>query len=607
MKVAVRADSAQVTSSVRLYLRGLALLAEERGLAISLALAGVLVAGLQLAEPVLFGRIVDGLAHGGSGASRWIVLWAGLGLFGICASVCLSVLSDRLAHRRECVVLRDAFEHAIGLSASDHARSGSGAVVRTLTAGSDSLFWIWLPTLREQLPALCTVLFLLPTGLVIDVRMSAILIVLAAAYTLSNVYVLNKTDSGQRAIERQQNDVSSRLSDVVSNVTVVQGFTRMSAEIDALRDLLAAVLSARYPVLTWWGVLVVLQRGAATITMVAMLALGVVLLRRGELSVGEIVSFTAFANLLIGKLDQLSSFVLRTHQGLAPTRSLFALLDTQPSVIDRPGAHALPVVHGAVRYESVSFRYPGTEAPGVFDLSFEAAAGTTTALVGPTGSGKSTTLAFLQRWIEPQHGRVLIDEHDILDLQVSSLRAAIAVVYQESGLFNRSIAENIAIGKPGASQQEIEQAARLAEADEFAREKPGGYGFVIGERGAALSGGERQRLAIARAILKNAPILILDEATSALDTETEAKIKRALVQLRRGRTTFLIAHRLSTIASADQILVIERGRIVERGSYAELEKQGGTFARLVASGSFSVAEPNETTLQPVGAGPAPRP
>jgi ATP-binding cassette subfamily B protein len=265
------------------------MLAEERGLASCLALAGVVVAGLQLAEPVLFGRIVDGLAHGGTSASRLIALWAGLGIFGICASVCLSVLSDRLAHRRESIVLRDAFEHAIGLSASDQARRGSGAVVRTLTAGSDSLFWIWLPTLREQLPALCTVLFMLPTGLFIDTRMSVSLIVLAAAYTLSNVYVMKKTDSGQRAIERQQNDVSSRLSDVVSNVTVVQGFTRMSAEIDAMRDLLTAVLHARYPVLTWWGVLVVLQRGAATIAMVAMLVLGSMLLRRGELSVGEIV------------------------------------------------------------------------------------------------------------------------------------------------------------------------------------------------------------------------------------------------------------------------------------------------------------------------------
>ena len=198
---------------------------------------------------------------------------------------------------------------------------GSARVVRNIQA-RHALFWIWLSSLRDQLPALFGILFLLPTGILMDRRMAAILVVLALAYTISNVIVIRRTSRGQRSVERYTNDVSSRLSDVIGNVTIVQSFTRLGAEITAMRDLLTALLFARYPVLTWWGVLAVLQRSAATLTMVAVLALGTILAERGELSVGEIVSFTAFASLLIGKLDQLSGFVVRTQDNLAPVASL---------------------------------------------------------------------------------------------------------------------------------------------------------------------------------------------------------------------------------------------------------------------------------------------
>ena len=221
----------------------------------------------------------------------------------------------------------------------------------------------------------------------------------------------------------------------------------------------------------------------------------------------------------------------------APTlRSFFDLLDATDGVREKPGARPLENVAGNVRYEDVTFRFTNSDQ-GVFDISFEAPAGKTVALVGPTGAGKTTTLALLQRLRAPDSGRITVDGHDIADVTLTSLRHNIAVVFQDAGLFNRSIAENIRVGRPEATDAEVEQAARLAEAHDFIAKKPGGYQFVIGERGASLSGGERQRIAIARAILKNAPILILDEATSALDVETEARIKRALDRLRKGRTT----------------------------------------------------------------------
>ena len=242
---------------------------------------------------------------------------------------------------------------------------------------------------------------------------------------------------------------------------------------------------------------------------------------------------------------------------------------------------------GNVRYEDVTFRFKNSEQ-GVFDINFDAAAGETVALVGPTGAGKTTTLALLQRLRSPDEGRISVDGHDIADVTLGSLRGNMAVVFQDAGLFNRSIAENIRIGRPEASDAEVAEGGTSSpKPHDFIAKKPGGYAFVIGERGASLSGGERQRIAIARAILKDAPILILDEATSALDVETEARIKRALDRLRRGRTTFIIAHRLSTVANADRILVLDGGRIVERGNFRELVAQKGLFARLVAEGGFT--------------------
>lgn len=364
-----------------------------------------------------------------------------------------------------------------------------------------------------------------------------------------------------------------------------------------MRALARELLGAQYPVLTWWGLLAVLQRAAATLTMVVILIAGSILARRGELTVGEIVSFVAFATLLIGKLDQLSGFVVRVHQQAPALRALFALMDQSLAAVEKPDAVALEHVRGDVAYDGVTLRYDAGPQ-GVTNLNFAAKAGETIAIVGPTGSGKSTTVALLQRFRDPQSGTIRIDGHDIADVTLLSLRRAIAVVFQDAGLFNRTIGDNIRIGKPDATAAEVERAARLAEAHDFISQKTGGYEFMIGERGASLSGGERQRLAIARAILKDAPILILDEATSALDSETEAKIKRALDTLRRGRTTFIVAHRLSTVADADQIIVLDHGRIVERGRFDELANGPGLFARLVAEGGFTVPKTTETADLP---------
>jgi ATP-binding cassette, subfamily B, beta-glucan exporter len=572
-------------TTFEVYKRALGLLVSERSVAAVLVVAGMIIAVVQVYEQVLFGWVVDALSEG-KGAFHIIGQWAALGLGGILASVVVAVAADRLAHRRRLAAMSLAFERAITLPISYHAEKGSGAVVRTILSGTDVLFWLWLSFLREQLTAIVGILFLVPVAVRMDARMASILGVLAVVYLLLNVFVVRKTSDGQAAIEKYHTNVYGRVGDVLGNVTIVQSYTRLGTELDDMRAIMKDLLTAQYPVLTWWGVLTVLTRAAATVTMVLVFAMGAVLAEQGQITVGAIVSFVAFANLLIGKLDQLSGFVVRIFQQAPTLRTYFELLDTQANVIEKSTATAIPSVKGHVEFKDVSFRYgPGSQ--GIFDVNFEARPGKTLALVGPTGSGKTTTLALLQRMRSTDAGAILVDGHDVTDVTITSLRHNIAVVFQDAGLFNRSIAENIRIGKMDATDEEVHRAAKLAEAHEFIQQKPGGYDFVIGERGLSLSGGERQRLAVARAILKDAPILILDEATSALDAETEGKIKRALDALRKGRTTFIIAHRLSTVADADTILVLDKGRIVERGTFSGLVAQKGLFARLVAEGGFT--------------------
>ncbi|MFL5337603.1 MAG: glucan ABC transporter ATP-binding protein/ permease [Geminicoccaceae bacterium] len=580
-----QADQASAWSLIRTYGRALALLRDERGVVLMLVVANTVMGLVQLAEPVLFGKVVDALGRNGP-VFGLIGLWAVLGIGGIAAGVAVALYADRLAHRRRTAALAAAFERAITLPLSYHARAGSGRVVRTMLSGTDALFMIWLSFFREHLSALVGIGFLIPTALFMNVQLAGLLAVLAVVYVCVNYVVVRRTQAGQVAVERHHQDVFGRVGDVIGNVTVVQSYARFATEASQLQGLMRQLLAAQFPVLTWWALLTILTRASATVVMVVIFAVGAVLSRAGQITVGEIVSFIGFASLLIGRLDQLTGFVGRFFIQAPTVDAFFDLLATKDDVRDTPGAVVLQNVTGRVVFEGLSYRFPGS-SQGVFDLTFAAEPGQTVALVGPTGSGKTTTLALLQRLRDPEAGRILIDGVDVRDVTLVSLRHAMAVVFQEAGLFNRSIRENLLVGKPDASDAELEEAARRAEAHAFIMNKPGDYDFVIGERGQTLSGGERQRLAIARALLKDAPILLLDEATSALDTETEARIKKALDAVRAGRTTFVIAHRLSTIVDADLIVVLDAGRIVEQGRFEELARGTGPFARLVAEGSFT--------------------
>jgi subfamily B ATP-binding cassette protein MsbA len=265
-------------------------------------------------------------------------------------------------------------------------------------------------------------------------------------------------------------------------------------------------------------------------------------------------------------------------EGRAALARIFTLLDEPARITDKPGAKPLVVSSGRIAFEHVNFAYD--DAPALHDISFTVNPGETVALVGPSGAGKSTIFNLLPRLYDVASGAVLIDGADLRDVTLASLRASIALVSQESALFNDTIRANIALGKPGATQSEIEAAAEAAAAHEFIAAMPRGYDANVGERGASLSGGERQRIALARAFLRDAPILLLDEATSALDASSEAKVQEALQHLSNGRTVLVIAHRLSTVRNANRILVFDQGSIVETGTHEQLIARGGVYTEL---------------------------
>ncbi|MBN8967367.1 MAG: ATP-binding cassette domain-containing protein, partial [Rhizobiales bacterium] len=346
--------------------------------------------------------------------------------------------------------------------------------------------------------------------------------------------------------------------------------------------------AVQMPVLSWWALVAVMTRASTTITILAIFVVGIILNGQGVASIGEIVMFVSFATMLIQKLEQVVGFINSVFMEAPRLQEFFDVLDAVPAVRDRPDAIDPGRLQGLVEFNDVSFSYDG-KRPAVADLSFTALPGQTIALVGETGAGKSTAIALLHRAFDPQSGIIKIDGMDVRGMTLAALRRNIGVVFQEALLFNRSIAENLRVGKPDATDAELRAAAEGAQAIDFIERNEQKFETSAGERGRLLSGGERQRLSIARALLKNPPILILDEATSALDAVTEAKVNAALDAVMKGRTSFVIAHRLSTIRNATTILVFDQGRIIESGTFDELVARGGYFAEL-ARAQFMVQE-----------------
>src|SRR5262247_2101621 len=582
---------------LRLYIRVLALLGPEARLGWALAIANVSLASAQFIEPVLFGRIVDNLANAQSGARAvsWSDLiplvgaWVAFGLFIIVTGTVVALHADRLAHRHTQKVRADYFEHVLQLPLDYHTGTHSGRLMKIMLTGTNTLWSLWLSFFRDHLTSLVSLLVLMPLTLFINWRFGLLLMLLCVVFAVLIAFVINHTEKLQRQVESHYTDMAERTTDTLGNIALIQSYARIETEVSQMRNVGNKLLGAQMPVLSWWALAAVLTRTSTTLTMLAILIVGIFLYLAGLSTVGEIVMFMSFATMLIAKLESVVHFCNYMVMDAPRLQEYFDVLDTVPSVRDRPDAVDPGRLRGLIEFQKVTYSYDG-KRPAVEDLEFTALPGETIALVGATGAGKSTALGLLHRVFDPQSGVIKIDGMDIRALTLSALRRNIGVVFQEALLFNRSIQENLQVGKPDASEEEMREACQRAQALEIIERNPEGFLAQVGERGRLLSGGERQRISIARALLKNPPILILDEATSALDALTEAKVQAALDEVMKGRTTFVIAHRLATVRNATRILVFDGGRIIESGTFDELVARGGHFAEIARS-QFMAGEP----------------
>lgn len=577
----------------QVYARALRYLAENRLRVGIVVIANVILAAISIAEPILFGRIIDAISSG-SDATGILMIWAAFGVFNTIAYVLVAREADRLAHGRRATLLTEAFGRIISMPLSWHQQRGTSNALHTLLRASETLFGLWLEFMRTHLATAVALLLLIPTAISMDLRLSFVLIALGVVYWIIGRMVMQRTKNGQAAVEKHYHTVFSHVSDSISNVSVLHSYNRIEAETKALKGFTERLLSAQYPVLDWWALASALNRTASTVSMMIILVIGTLLVRSGELRVGDVIAFIGFANLLIGRLDQMRAFATQIFEARSKLEDFFTLEDSVKDREEPMDAKDLGHAAGTVEFRDVSFDFANT-TQGVRNVSFIAQAGQTIAIVGPTGAGKTTLINLLQRVYDPGQGKILIDNTDISTVTRKSLRNNIATVFQDAGLLNRSIRDNIGLGRMDATDAEIAEAATAAAATDFIVSRSEGYDTHVGERGNRLSGGERQRVAIARAILKNAPILVLDEATSALDVETEARVKAAVDTLRKNRTTFIIAHRLSTVRDADLVLFLDHGRIIEMGTFDELSARDGRFASLLRTSGILAEEGNRQT------------
>lgn len=555
-------------------------------LLIAVLLCAVLVAGTAIALPLLANRIVSSLGNSTdtSAAIHQLIaigaIMIGVFLVQVLATYFVDYQGHVMGARIEAQVRHELFEHCQRLSFSFFDRQKTGQLMSRIS--NDSL---WLGELFHHGPEDLAISLLKFAGAIavlswIDPVISIsilLLIPFAIAYAL---HFNRRMNVALRTSKERIADINERVEDALGGIRVVQSFAGEDTELNRFaaeneRFLLSRKTGYKSEALLWSG-----MEGFSQLMMILVIVLGSVRVIAADLSSADMLTLLLCLGVLLDPIKRLDNFIRLWQEGYTGFTRAMELLEEKPEIQDRSGALELSLGDGTIQFQCVSFAYPAEPRPVLDQVSLTIRGGEFVALVGPSGVGKSTLCSLIPRFYDVDSGRVMIDGQDVRDLSLTSLRRSVGVVQQDVYLFSGTVVDNLRYGRPGAAMEEIVAAAKAANAHEFITALPSGYDTDIGQRGVRLSGGQKQRLTIARAILKNPPILIFDEATSALDNESERAVQHALLELAKGRTTIVIAHRLSTVRHADRILVLTEKGIAEEGSHDSLMSAGGVYARL---------------------------
>ncbi len=545
------------------------------------AIAMLLATGLSLVPPLFQRAIIDGVLVTGDMSRLWKLIAGLVGVYALSQAV--SMVEQYVRHVLGARFILDLrvrlYAHLQRLSLSFFEQTSTGELMSRVTNDVEALENFVTHGVTLTAVDLLRLLGASAILVAMEWRLALVVLIPVPFIALGLRYFNKYARPIYRQARDRLGDINARLEDNLAGIRVTQAFVQEESELARFSDASRQYYHQRVRSIRAWSTFFPALRFLALLGTALVLGFGAWMVANGQVTLGTLVAFLAYSTSFYEPLNRLTEIDNILQQAIAAGERIFELMDEVSDIQDAPDAMPLASIEGDVVFDDVHFRYQDSEEV-LHDVDFHIAPGEVVALVGPSGAGKTSIARLLSRFYDPVHGRVLVDGHDVRDVQLASLRRHVAVVLQDTFLFNASVRENLCYGKPDATDEELVVATTAAYAHEFIEQLPQGYDTEIGERGVKLSGGQKQRLALARAILADPRILILDEATSSVDAEAEYLIQQALDEVMKGRTALVIAHRLSTIRNADKIVALEGGRIREIGSHQELLSRGGLYSQL---------------------------